>query len=205
MVKLGTQMAPDVELLVATHEAVVKAIRGAIYPPGRRVQMQVAYCYLVIQHQCAIAHLLDVKMTGPAFALARPTFEALVKGLWLSRCATDEQLERHAQGKELDKLGDLVESLLDVDLPLVITRSLHQVKSKYWKGLSSLTHMGHNQVRHWLSPNGVEADYPAAALHELANFASFMSLVAGRELALRGNNSEGVVLLTNMLPEAPSE
>jgi hypothetical protein len=198
-------MASHIDQLEAAYVAVVETVQGGIYPPGRRIQMQVAYCHMVVEHQCAIGHLLEAKMTGSAFALARPTFEALVKGLWLYHCATDEQLECHAQGKELDQIEPLTKSLLSVDLPAVITRSLDQVKTKYWRNLSSLTHAGHSQVRHWLNPQGVQPNYPEAALHELANFAAFMALVAGRELALRADNSEGVLRLTNMLPEVPPQ
>lgn len=194
-------MTPPIDLLDTAGNAIVETIKGGIYPPGRRTQLQVAYCHLVIEHQFAIAHLLEGCMTASAFALARPTFEALVKGLWLYHCATDEQLERHAGGRELDQIAKLTESLLAVDLPTVITTSIHQVKTRYWKVLSSLAHVGHSQVRHWLNEDGVQPNYPDAALHELANFTAFMALVAGRELALRASNADGVVRLTNMLPE----
>jgi hypothetical protein len=180
--------------------AIEETIPGGVYPPGRRTQFQVAYCHLVIEHQCAIAHLLESRMAASAFALARLTFEALVKGLWLYYCASDEQLEQHAKEKELNEIAKLTEGLLLADIPKVITTSLHQVKTKYWKALSSLTHVGHTQVRHWLNENGVQPNYPDAALRELANFASFMALVAGRELALRAENAEGVSRLMSMLP-----
>ena len=198
-------MTSHLELLDSSGLAIVETIKGGIYPPGRRTQFQVAYCHLVIEHQFAIANLLEGRMTGSAFALARPTFEALVKGLWLYHCATDKQLEAHAKGSELEQVAKLTESLRSAGLPPVITTSLHQVKAKYWKTLSSLTHVGHAQVRHWLNEDGVQANYPEAALHELANFASFMALVAGRELALRAGNDDGVVRLTSMLPGFPAQ
>ncbi|MFZ4478848.1 MAG: DUF6988 family protein [Rhodoferax sp.] len=77
------------------------------------------------------------RMFASTFALARPTFEALVKGLWLYYCATDEQLELHTKGKELD-----------------------QIRSTYWKTLSSLTHVGHTQLRHWISPTDAQQSNP---------------------------------------------
>jgi hypothetical protein len=199
---LEASVTLHIDLLDRAGIAIVESIRGGIYPPGRRTQFQVAYCHLVIEHQFAIATLLEGRMTGSAFALARPAFEALAKGLWLYHCATDKQLEAQARGRELDQVAKLTDGLMLVhDLPAVITTSLLLVKAKYWKTLSSLTHVGHAQVRHWLNEDGVQANYPEAALHELANFASFMALVAGRELALRAGNEEGVVRLTGMLPE----
>lgn len=190
-------------LLDGATTAVVEAIQSGVYPPGRRVQLQVAYCHLVVDHQRAIALLLEANMLASAFALARPTFEALVKGLWLYYCATDEQLEQHAKGKELDQIGALLDSLGSKPVHAVVIRSLQQIRSKYWKTLSSLTHIGHTQLRHWISPTGVQPSYPEPALHELANFASFMALAAGRELTLRASNADGTARLTAMLPEGP--
>ena len=126
-----------------------------------------------------------------------------MKGLWLYYCANNAQLEKHAKkpkGKEVSELGVRISQLLKTDLPEVIPKSLDQVRSRYWDTLSSLAHVGHAQVRNWLNPDGVKARYPLAALEELANFANFMALVAGRELAHRAGNSEHVELLTDMLP-----
>jgi hypothetical protein len=196
-------MTSHIDYMETALLAVAEVIQGGTYPPGRRIQMQVAYCHLVIEHQSAIALLIQAKRTGSAFALARPIFEAMVKGLWLFHCANDAQLERCAKGKEMEKVMPLLENLMLIDLPPVITRSLQQVKSRYWKTLSSLTHIGHTQIRHWLNPQGVKPNYPAEALDELANFASFMVLVAGRELAMRASNAEGTRRLTQMLPDSP--
>jgi hypothetical protein len=190
-------------LLDGASTAVVEAIQGGVYPPGRRVQLQVAYCHLVIDHQRAIGILLEADMLASAFALARPTFEALTKGLWLYYCATDEQLEQQAKGEELDQINPLLDDLACQPVDAVVIRSLQQIKSKYWKALCSLTHVGYTQLRHWISPAGVQAGYPEPALHELANFASFMVLAAGRELTLRANNAEGTARLTSLLPERP--
>ena len=104
-------MTCPTDSLDAALQAVVETITGNNYPPGRRTQVSVAYCRLVIDHHCGIAHLLDLKIHGSAFALARPTFEALVKGLWLFYCADDDHVERHALGKELAALSPLLEDL----------------------------------------------------------------------------------------------
>jgi len=184
-------MTDPAVLLSTTTSAVFDAIRAGTYPPGRRVQLQVAYCHLALEHHFAISSLVESKMLSSAFALARPLFEALVKGLWLFYCATDEQLERYASGKELDQIGPLLDDLNGRPIEPIVLHSLSLVKTKYWKTLSSLTHIGHTQLRNWINPTGVAPGYPSAAVHELANFASFMALTVGRELALRADNDEG--------------
>jgi hypothetical protein len=42
----------------------------------------------------AIAILLEDRMPGPAWALARPLFESYVRVLWLLHFASDEQIEQ---------------------------------------------------------------------------------------------------------------
>jgi hypothetical protein len=127
----------------------------------------------------------------------------VVKGLWLYHCATESRIESHARGKELEGIADLLSDLDAAELPEVVRYSLRQVKTKYWKVLSSLTHVGHSQVRWWLSPEGVTQNYPWKALEELANFANFMALVAGLQLAAYGGNSSALAELQAMLPATP--
>ena len=154
-----------------------------MYPPGRRVQLSLAYYCIVLEHYQAVAHLLDVKLYSSAFALARPLYEALVKGIWLHRCANETDLEQYASGKEFEQVGPLTEELLQLEPSSVVSRQVRSVKQKYWKILSSLTHVGHQQVRRWLSPNGVEPKYQEGEIKELANFVGFMAVSAGIEMA----------------------
>jgi len=46
----------------------------------------------VLEHHAAILLLLLSGMTGSAFALTRPVTEAVVRGVWLTACATDAQV-----------------------------------------------------------------------------------------------------------------
>ena len=182
-------MQTVVDALDAVTELIAATLPGNTYPPGRRTQIAVAYAHIVLQHHRAIATTLDERLHAAAFALARPTYEALVKGIWLYHCATDNRVETHARGKELEGIADLLTELDKASLPEVVQYSLRQVKAKYWKNLSSLTHVGHSQVRRWMNPEGVAQEYPMKALEELANFANFMALVAGFQLAQYGGNA----------------
>jgi len=184
-------------------EVIAATLSGNVYQPGRRTQISVAYAHIVLQHQRAIASTLNERLLSAAMSLARPTYEALVKGLWLYHCATEGRVESHARGRELEGIAALLADLDAADLPEVVRYSLRQVKTKYWKALSSLTHVGHSQVRWWLSPEGVTQDYPPKALEELANFANFMALVAGLQLAGYGGNASALAALQAMLPTIP--
>jgi hypothetical protein len=189
--------------LDAVLELITSTLPGNVYQPGRRTQIAVAYAHIVLQHQRAIASALNERLHSAAMSLARPTYEALVKGLWLYHCATDDRVESHARGRELEDVAKLLADLDSAALPEVVQFSLRQVKAKYWKTLSSLTHVGHRQVRWWLNPRGVTQDYPTKALEELANFANFMALVAGLQLAECGGNTSALTALESALPLTP--
>lgn len=189
------------ESLDALLGLIAEQVSGTIYPPGRRTQISLAYFNITLDHHSAIARLLDVKLYASAFALARPMYEALVKGLWLGHFATEEEAERHALGKEIEQITPLIDQLLGGNLPPVVAHQLRNIKQNYWKALSSLTHAGHTQVRCWLTPTGVAPSYEPAAIHELSNFACFMALSAGVEMARLGDNASAVANLSAMLPE----
>jgi len=176
-------------------------IRDSMYPPGRRVQLALASLWIVHDHHRAITALLEKNIHASAFALSRPLYEALLKGLWLSYCAPEHKLEAFATGRELDSVSALTEDLLAAQLPPVVLDSVRNIKQRYWKGLCSFAHAGHAQLKRWLSPDGVEPPhYTEAEIKELMNFTAFMVLVATLEMANLSNNGSAVVALEELLP-----
>ena len=180
----------------------LEQMRESLYPPGRRVQISLASLLIVHDHHRAIAVLLEKKLYASAFALARPLYEALVRGMWLSHCAPESQLEAFAGGKELKPLNDLTDDLLASELPPLVSSSIRNVKQKYWKVMSSFTHAGHAQVKRWLSAAGVEPTYQDAEVKEISNFTAFMTLVATMEMARLSNNEAALQIIGQILPDA---
>ena len=183
------------------HNLLLEYSRGTVYPPGRRVQLSLA-CYTVVRdHHHAIAILTDEELYASALTLARPLYEATVKGMWLQHCAPQISLERYAAGKELPAVGMMAEALQNSELPDATATQLTRVKGKYWRALSSLAHAGHTQIRHLLSPNGVEPNYPEQAIQELVNFTAYMAVVASIENARLGNNTAAIASIAKHLPQ----
>ena len=193
-------MAPITYTLGELHEHLMEQVRETVYPPGRKVQVALASCCIVAEHHLAIALLVDEKLYASAFSLSRALYEAAVKGLWLSHCATEEAAEAFACGKELDQMNELLDHLSSANLPAVVLRSLANVKRKYWRVLSSLTHSGHAQVKRWLSPDGVEPTYTDEMVQELVNFTAFFAVVAAYERAHLGGNLDSMQRIAAMLP-----
>lgn len=68
---------------------------------GDRLLTTFGMLHISMEHQDAMEQLIKGERYFSAAALLRPTIEALLRGLWLSRCATDEQIKALlADGKE---------------------------------------------------------------------------------------------------------
>lgn len=182
------------------HNHLLQQVLGTIYPPGRRVQVALASYCIVQEHHVAIAILVEEGLYASAFALSRALYEATVKGLWVSHCADEAAAEKYARGKELPRLGDLIDDLSNATLPAIVQVHLGNVKRKYWKVLSSLTHAGHAQVKRWLSASGVEPGYTDAEVKEVVNFTAFFAIVAALERARLGSNEKAVSQISSLLP-----
>lgn len=182
------------------HDHLVRQVLGTVYPPGRRVQVALASYRIAQEHHFAISVLVDEGLYASAFALSRALYEATVKGLWLSHCATEAAAEKYAKGTELPLVGELVKDLSQVELPEVVQIHLQNVKKKYWRVLSSLTHAGHAQVKRWLSESGVHPTYTEAEVQEIVNFTAFFAIVSALERARLGSNTHAMTRITALLP-----
>ena len=101
---------------------------------------------LAIEHHVGIVHLTLARMNGPAFALLRAAMEALVRGAWLQRCATPEQVEAFVAKETLPlSFGGLVEAVeAHADFS---DKMLSQLNHSSWKAMNSYTHGG--MVKHF--------------------------------------------------------
>ena len=183
----------------------LEQIRESRYPPGRRVQVSLASFFIVHEHYRAIAVLLEKKLYASSFALARPLYEALVKGMWVNHCALDSQIEAFARGRELGSLNELTDELLTSALPTVISTSIRNVKEKYWKVMSSFAHAGHAQVKRWVNSTGVKPTYEDAEIKELSNFTAFMAVAASLEIARLSGNESALKTIHELLPPETNE
>lgn len=179
-------------------------IGNLLIPPGRRAQLAVSCFAIALEHQHAIAGLLEWKLHASAFALVRPLLEATVKGTWIAHSATDSAIEKHARGGELPAVSDMLSHLRSSRLPPEVQGLLAFIKSDGWQIFSSLTHAGFAQVRRWVSPTGVEPTYPEEELEEVANLASLLGLISCLEAARLSGNQEVVAELASFIPAESS-
>lgn len=140
-----------------------------------------AGCFdMVLEHQQAVTILVENKLYGSAFALARSAFEAHIRGIWLRDCGTDAQWEDYLEDDfriSFQKLIDNVESLDDYS-----TGVLKAAKDSAWPLLNSFTHTGYNQVVRRNSGGYIESNYSNEDIEKIVDFVNSTSLLAGLEI-----------------------
>lgn len=173
------------ELGVWLHER----INGLVLPQNDRIRIGGADLHLAQEHCNGIIILIDARLYGSAFALARLLLEAYVRGVWLLKFASDTQLQSYMKGdcplfyKLLDAIGDA---------PETGGAWLKGIKEKNWYHFNELAHGGACQIVRRNTEEGIESAYSEEELSRLLEFsgevairvATELFVVAGEELLL---------------------
>jgi hypothetical protein len=148
-----------------------------------------ASCFAVVQeHQQAVLVLLQPEhpLHASAFALVRPTFEAYVRGMWLSHCASDAQVERFCSGAKPPDMASLIAA---VEKAGQFTKNLLTVVYKNnWSAFSSYTHTGSHQVQRWNSADAIQPNYTSEEVDEVLRFTAAVALLSGVSMAAMSSN-----------------
>lgn len=115
---------------------------------------------LTLEHSLAARILIVDGRFSSAFALFRPQFESLVRGIWLLHAASETWIEKFCQpltvasarqANEGPGLADMLRELESNPMaPSHIVEQLREFKDSTWKPLNSYTHGGiHPLTRHW--------------------------------------------------------
>lgn len=133
-----------------------------------------AACFAIAQqHHTSILILLSNKpaLEATSLGLLRLLLEATYRGLWISHCATDQQIENFISGnqKQID-----MKSVINGLSKLYIddNESASKLYTNAWKTLSAYTHTYEFQIQRWLTTNLVEPKYQPDEIIELLNRAN---------------------------------
>lgn len=176
----------------------VKRLIGKASHADRRISFPVRCFDVAIEHQNAIVMLCANRHFGSAFALVRILFEACVRGVWLWRCATDQELSEYNLDKRLDfhLILAQVEKVYGFDCGV-----LGKVKERHWKAMNSYTHTGVRQLNQRLASDSLGPNYQDDEILEVLGFASTMCLFAAQQIALLS----GDLSLANEMTEKTGE
>lgn len=112
---------------------------------SERITLVGAYLDTVIEHHESVTMLIRACRYGSAFALARPIYEATLRGCWVNACASEEEVRQLRRADHHDRIiprfGDLLSKL-------AVAYKLNEVQNSKtkWEALCSYTHTGLRQL-----------------------------------------------------------
>ncbi len=115
-------MSAQLETLRLVVLWISKRTAGLALPADRRAGLSSACLHLAIEHQAGISVLAEQHLWGPVYALLRCLLDAYVRGVWLARCAGEDDLSAfESDGLRKKSFGVLVQ---DVERVLGHTRGI---------------------------------------------------------------------------------
>ena len=150
-------------------------------PQDQRLQLAMSCQHLASEHAQAIIVLMNNELCGSAFALQRPMFEAILRGVWLRYSATQEEIE------ELVSRGFPTTEQMAVNSPRLEDGStispLKVIKDQWWNELCGYTHGGSQQILARLSSAGLQSNFGEGELAAALRWSEVAQLFSGVELA----------------------
>lgn len=136
----------------------------------------------------AILLLLEAGLPGPALTLGRPLFESYVRGFWLLRFASDEEIAgfNNGSGPGMDKLLKAIGND-----PETGSAWIHANKNKSWGFFNDLTHGGSEHVKRRITQDAVEPNYPDPELEALICFGIEVRIRIGWDILCLMNDEIG--------------
>jgi hypothetical protein len=77
---------------VGAHGIIRAQIKSAEFESNPRIHLVFGYVVVALEHQDAIAKLVDLKLSGSALALLRPQVETACRALWVNLISNDTEV-----------------------------------------------------------------------------------------------------------------
>lgn len=142
--------------------------------PCKRSHLSAACLHAAIEHGFSITVLVDEGLHGSALALVRLQLEAYVRGMWLSQCATDSEIDK-AGRDQFPAINDMIAALEKPGLP--DSAVLSTIKAEAWKALNSLTHTGYQQIGSRLNEKGIGSHFDDNQILVALNWAEALAIL----------------------------
>jgi hypothetical protein len=181
------------ELLIWVNEVLANAriASSDAQPLAQKIPVAVGCFHQVIEHGFAIERLYgNPPFYGSAFALVRPMFEGLVRGLWMLHCATPAQARKFVETDEIDQKLEVLIKQVEIQHPGFSGGSLSRVKEGPWRKLASHVYSGASQLKRRIAENEIRPDYDEAARNEVLGFVRVFALFAAFELSALSNRTD---------------
>ena len=194
-VRLDQAILQSWNLAVWLHE---KTNRAIITIQGRKEALGICLLQHSLDVSDAIIILLRGPLPGPAWTLARPLLESFVRGVWILRCASAEQVEKFCKGK-VPEFRELLKAMDDHD-----QAKLHAAWIRKQTANKDIFHdFTHGGIEHVLrriteneekalSDTVVHPNYPEHELKYLVGLGTEVNIRVGCELFSLMEDSEAI-------------
>jgi hypothetical protein len=142
----------------------------------------------VHEHYKAIQLLLASSFYGSAFSLFRSIFETYVRGVWLLRCASEDEVENFREDIVNKSLGRLIKEI--EKQPGYDVGVLSQVWKKAWSAMCSYAHGGSFPTARRITLDQIKPNYSEAEKLEVINSSSTVALLAASEIFSMANRND---------------
>ncbi len=164
------------------HNWTLSSLEGVPFPANRRLLIAISSLDLALDHFAAITALIERRICGSAFALARPLFEAFIRAVWLKDCATDEELSAFERDEFPRNFGQV---LLQVEeLESFKSGALSGLKKQAWEAMNSYTHGGIQQIARRVKAKMIDPNYLDEEIIEVLRLSQVFGLMAFIQLVL---------------------
>lgn len=134
------------------HEAVQTHVSSLFPVEDRRTIVAFQAGVLSLEHAIGAVALIDIELLASAYALMRPQYESLVRGIWLLHAASENWVEKLGEpltveaAKRANEGPMLAEMLKNLEAsstaPQFIVGQLQEYRDTTWKALNSYAHGG---------------------------------------------------------------
>ncbi len=140
-----------------------------------------------IEHHAAILLLLLSGLVGSGFALVRSLIEILVRGVWVTACATEAHVKKFREQDKLDlsfgEMSDAIDKTCGIDF-------FHDFKTRSWDALNSYAHTGILQLGRRFSADKLEPSYKENEQIEVVRTSTITIVLLVRPFLVRQGQNE---------------
>ena len=170
------------------HEWINVRLEGLDIPRERRVLLGVLCHDTVIEHHVGVARLVQSNIYGTAFALVRVIFDAFVRGVWINRCATKDQIESYVADRLNVKFWQMLEEVEREDG--FQDQVLSGLKKRSWRAMNSYTHAGILQLGRRISGGDIRPEYAQEEIDEVLKLTGLFALLSFQQIVTKAGEAD---------------
>lgn len=150
---------------------------------SKRLQIACALLKLVIDHCQGIVVLVNHELYSSALALQRSCFDAFIRGIWATWCATEDELIKLIDGSEIFPTSKCLLQRIENNKEWHL-EELRHIKDSYWNYWCDLTHGGMYQVVRQISETGIESNHGLYQIEHALHWTNMWHILSALQLSI---------------------